>query len=749
MRWVRFRQQRNRVVATALLSLLALLHATGLWCLAPLNQLDNALYDLRLNLTMPRTRDERVVILDVDEYSLSQLGQWPWSSETMSTLIAELTQRQKVAAVGLDTVFAEPDRHAVLPYLTELAERELKDVAAFTTWLTHNADRLDHDRAFADAVASGPVVLGFYFTSDHSAWRSGQLPPPLAHVDAVPPGLLSWHGYGASLERYMKPGVNAGFINAITDADGVLRAVPALAVFNNRIYESLALATLREAVPGTSVRIQRVGGDPDAPFQAAQLVGQDLRRTVPVDDRGAVLVPFRGPGGPAGGSFRYIPAADVVQGKLPAGSLRGQVALLGFTAPGLLDLKVTPVGPAYPGVEVHASLVSGILDDRIPARPDWSRGYDVLLLMVLGVVLTLSLPVMRAGASVAIGALMTGAVLALNSTLFWSEGLVLPLAAGLLLPVLAVVANLVLGYIFETRARHELAQQFATYVPPELVRQIVRTPERFTMQARAEELTVMFCDLRGFTSLSETMSPMDAQHLLNQVLSRLSQVIRGQRGTIDKYIGDCVMAFWGAPVPSNEHASQAVAASLAMIDSLRSLNAARVAAGQPALSAGIGVNTGMMSVGNMGSDIRRAYTVIGDAVNLASRLESLTRLFGVDLIVSEYTRAQVHQLPRRCCWQELGRVRVRGRQQALTIYTVREPQAGESPAWLSIELQIWEEVLERWRERDFVVCATKLQILTKRNANFSLYRLYAEQVASFLRVPPGPDWDGTADFVTP
>ncbi|MDO5288411.1 MAG: adenylate/guanylate cyclase domain-containing protein [Pseudomonadota bacterium] len=748
-RWARYaramRSRWRRALATTLLVLLASIHAAGIWPLPALGAMENGWYDLRLRLTMPRTLDERVVIIDVDEHSLAELGQWPWSRQHLAALVTELTQRQQVAALGLDTVFAEPDRSALLPQLTQLAQGDLQDNAAFHDWLARHAPQLDHDAHFAQALSQGSVVLAYYFTSDRSARRTGQLPLPIAPANPAPPGMLHWDGYGANIAPLAQAAPRAGFINALTASDGVVRAVPLLAAFDGGLYESLALATVRQGLPSASLRVLRTAGQPSGPLHALQLAGA-LPAPVPMDAQGTALVPYRGAGGPQGGSFRYISAADVLQGRLPAASLQGRFALLGFTAPGLMDLRITPVSPAYPGVEVHANLISGMLDGRIPSLPGWAAGYEVLLLLALGAVLVLNLPVLRMGQAAALVAALVAALLALNMGLYLGAGLALPLVSTLALALAALVTNFALGYLVEGRARRRLAQQFATYVPPELVRQMERNPTRYSMQARAEELTVMFCDLRGFTTLSETMEPLALQHLLNDLLSRLSHVIRAQQGTIDKYIGDCIMAFWGAPVTNPAHARQAMQAALDMTEVLRTFNAERAAQNLPPISAGIGLNTGLMSVGNMGSDVRRAYTVIGDAVNLGARLESLTRVYGVDLLASQSTRAQVSDLPGNHLWQTLDRVRVKGRQQPVTIHTTRQPAPGQSLAELQAELALWDSAQADWQEARFVSFQTKLHKLRSLNANYFPYRLYEERLTSLLRHPPGPAWDATTAF---
>ena len=731
------------MLATAALVLLAVAHAAGLWSLAALHRLDEALYDRRLQLTMPQTLDERIVIIDIDERSLARVGQWPWSRARVAALVRELTERQQVAALALDAVFAEPDRSSGLQNLERLAREDLQHDPAFADWLARAAPQLDYDGVLARALQQGPVALGYYLSSDRDARRSGTLPRPLAEVDAPPPGMLHWDGYGSNIAPLTEAAPRAGFFNSVADPDGKVRAVPLVAAFEGRLYESLSLAALRLGLDNPPLRLERVAGQAAGGLAAVTLGSGAQALRVPVDARGAALVPFRGPGGPGGGSFRYISALDVLEGRLPAGELKGRYTLLGFTAPGLMDLRATPVGEVYPGVEVHANLLSGMLDGRIAVRPDYAAGYEVALLLALGLVLILGLPLLPVAASLGLGLALLAGILALDFSLYLGAGLAMPLATALVLTLTALAVNMALGYFVESRAKRELAQQFATYVPPELVRQMLRNPERYGMQARAEELTVMFCDLRGFTSLSETMEPLALQALLNDVLSRLTHVIRAHQGTIDKYMGDCVMAFWGAPVAQPDHARLAVDAAVAMSAAMRQLNAERAARGEPALAVGIGLNTGVMSVGNMGSDLRRAYTVVGDAVNLASRLESLSRVYQVDIVASQATVD--HAAAGQHLWQELDRVRVKGKHQATTIHTVRAAP-GQASAALQAELALWQAALPLWRAGSFEEFRTKVNELQQANANFFLYRLYAARVASQLQTPPGPGWDGTTDF---
>ena len=743
-----WRHYGRRLVVTALLALAFLAHALDELYLPWVDTLEEVLYDVRLHLDMPGTLDERIVIIDVDEPSLERFGQWPWSRDRITALVRELVERQKVAALGLDTVLGEVDRSSALQSLQRLAAGDLHGDAALLNWLANNADTLDYDKQLADVLRDAPVALAFYLTGDRGGHRFGTLPKPAVRTQR-PPGMLEWNGYNAPIEPLARMARGAGFINSTNGRDGVVRAAPLIAALDDGIYVSLAVATLQLAYPQAALKVARVPGKPGGAFYRLQLLdAAAMPEPVFIRPTGAALVPYRGTGGPHGGSFRYISAVDVLTGNLAEGELSGRIALLGFTVPGLMDLRSTPVGEAYPGVEVHASMISGMLDGRVPYVPDWERGFRVLITLALGVLLTASMPRQRAGTALALGAALLAALVALDAALFFGSDIVLPFAAPLVLVLLALVANLVLGFFFESRARYELARQFATYVPADLVQQMQRHPDDYGMQAESRELTVMFCDLIGFTALAESVPPRTLQERLNLIFSRLSAVISQHHGTIDKYMGDCVMAFWGAPVPEPEHARLAVEAALGMIEALRTTSAERVAAGLPPIAAGIGMNTGEMSVGNMGSDVRRAYTVIGDAVNLASRLEGLTRHFGVNLVASASTYDQARELPPGFQWQELGSVRVKGRQSAVVIYTVRQAALPDGAEALAQELELWHDALRDWRQRSFGSCWAKIRELRQQNADFSLYQLYEKRVISALRRAPsdGDEWDGTLKF---
>ena len=726
-----------------------ILHVVGVMRLEPLDWVDNLIYDIRLRATMPRTLDDRIVIVDIDEKSLAEVGRWPWSRNQMAALTLDLFERQHAGAVGFDVVFAEPDNSSGLRTLQTLASQQLAHMPEVAEAVQGLSAALDYDRLFARALANRPVVLGHYFTADREGRTAGQLPEPvmnIADLKGVSARFVKWNGYGANLPGLLKAAGSGGAFNAITDIDGVVRAVPLVSEYDGKLYASFSLAVFRALLGQTTVE----PGFPPSRFLPKGYQGLEsivIRQgtnavALPVDDRAGSLVPFRGWGGPKGGSFKYVSATDILHGRLPADTLKDKVVLVGTTAPGLMDLRVTPVGAAYPGVEVHANLISGYLDGNVLAKPDYAMGYELTVVVVSGVLLAVLLPWLSAARAIAFSIALVCAVSGLNVWLYLAHGLVLPLASTLAMIAAAFVLNMAYGYFAESRSKRELATLFGSYVPPELVDEMVKAPESYSMDAESRELTVLFCDMKGFTQLSETLSPEQLQHMLNRVFSRLTEVIRSHRGTIDKYMGDCVMAFWGAPVRSGDHALQAVLAAQGMIHALAQVNADNAAQGLPAIGVGIGINTGPMLVGDMGSDIRRSYTVIGDAVNLASRLEALSRVYGVNIVVGEATRKQVQGL----VWQEMDRVAVKGKDEAVTIYTLVSQDDRPGSAFAQEELSIWAQFLKAYKAQDWDACELHLINLQRLYPLNGLYACYAERLTTLRQQPPPAPWDGVTRF---
>ena len=733
-------------IALGLAVLVAFLgHAAKLYRIPFIDQLDRIVYDARLRLTLPGGVDDRIVILDIDEKSLAtpELGRWPWGRHIVAGLVEKLFEKYGVEILGFDVVFAEPDRSSGLPVLEGLASGALKDVPQFQSALVELRPRLDHDARFAATIKGRPVVLGYYLSSERDARTTGTLPPPVLPAGTFtgrPIVFTSWTGYGANLPDFQAAAAATGHFNPFPDDDGINRRVPILAEYKGAYYEPLALAVMRALVGFPKVE----PGYPPGSVLNRHYAGLEWLEVgpmrIPVDENACALVPYRGPKG----SFPYVSLADIYFDRVPVEALKGKIVLVGTTAPGLFDLRATPVGGAYPGVEVHANLIAGMIDGRIKARPAYILGAEVILLVLAGVALAISLPFLTPLRATLASAATFAAVTGLSIGVWLEADIVLPLAATLLMTIALFALNMSYGFFVESRSKRQLTTRFGEYVPPELVDVMAANPGKYSMEGRNEVLTVLFTDIRDFTSIAEGLDPRSLSAFMNEFLTAMSLVIRNQyRGTLDKYVGDQIMAFWGAPVADAEHARQAVAAGLAMLAALPKLNGEFRARGWPEVRIGLGINTGPMRVGDMGSRIRRAYTVMGDAVNLASRLEGLTKHYGVDALVGPATRDAAKDF----VYREIDRVRVKGKGEPVAIF---EPLGAESEIGRERheELKLWAQALKAYRAQNWEQAELVLFNLQRLYPGAPLYSFYAERVARYRHRLPEPGWDGVTSFET-
>lgn len=604
-----------------------------------LSTADRFLYDARLRVA-PAVENPAVVIVDIDEASLAKVGRWPWPRRKMAQLTTNIVEEGGAAVLGFDVVFAEPDQ---------------SDPAG--------------DQLFIDTIADKPVVLGYYFTSDRGGLTNGELPSPAFESNHLPldtPRLV-WNGYGANLPAVQQAAGDAGFFNPRLDPDGVTRSLPLLSEYDGQMYESLAIRLLRNYL-GNSVLA--VGHD------EVRIVGDEGGVSMPLSEGMTALVPYTGPREDGETAFTYVSAANVLDGSADLAQFKDKIVLVGTTAPGLSDLRATPISENLPGVEIHATMVSGALNKRLLSRLPEGNLIAMLAILLVGGLFAVAAP--RAGAFGVILATCTsaGALFVWNVVAFVHLGWVLPLAASLLTILMVGLFNLAAGYAIEGRARRAVVDLFSEYVSPEVVDKMARDPLNYHGDISVDrELTVMFADIRGFTRIAEKMPPEILREYLNEVLTDLTECIYRYHGTVDKYMGDAVMAFWGAPVEDPEHAEKAVSAAIDMQEAIKRLSDRFVARGFPPVSIGIGINTGIVRVGDMGSKLRRAYTVIGDAVNLASRLEALTKHYRIPIIVGEATRASCDVRE----FEPIDTVVVTGRQGAVQIFAPSETVAVTRP----------------------------------------------------------------------
>lgn len=723
-----------------------LLHASGTLSLGFIHRMENLAYDARLLFSLVNAQDPRIVIVDIDEKSLAAEGRWPWGRDRMAQLVERMFDKYKVSLVGFDIVFAEPDESSGLKILESLAEGDFKTVPGYRERLDSMRARLDNDRLFAESLRGRPVVLGYYFNTTgpaDAAPKVGALPSPTfakGIFQGKKVSFLRAVGHSANLAEFQAAAVGAGHFNPSLDADGLVRRVPMLYEYDGAHYESLSLAVARVALGARDV----VPRFEEAPWGASRTYTglewlQVGDRLVPVDEHVQALVPYRS----RKGGYPYVSATDVLNDGVDPVLLKGAIVLVGTTAPGLFDLRATPVQEAFPGVEIHANLISGILDQTIKQRPAYTLGAEFILILLVGLVMAIALPLLSPLAATGVTILLLWLSVAFNLLVWHGADLVLPVASTIIMILVMFLINMSYGYFVETRGKRQLTGLFGHYVPPELVDEMSKNPGAYSLEADSREMTVLFSDVRGFTSISEGLNPKQLSELMNAFLTPMTRVIHKHRGTIDKYMGDAVMAFWGAPLPDRDHARHALDAAMEMIATAKQISEEFRARGWPPIKIGAGVNTGVMSVGNMGSEFRIAYTVLGDAVNLGSRLEGLTKGYGVDVIVSETTKEAVPDY----AYRELDRVRVKGKDKPVHIY---EPlgRAAELDKAMRDELQLYKQALAYYRAQNWDMAELQFLNLQKQSRLPGLYKMYAERVAHFRQNPPGADWDGVFTYTT-
>jgi len=729
----------QRILLSALPLLFFVLHATGLLPLEFVQRIENYLYDVRVQFMMPRVVDPRVIIVDVDEVSLAAEGQWPWPRNKVAALVDALFDDYGVRTLGFDVLFAEPERPEALRLIDELAAGPLAGDPSLRSVLADLRPRYEGDRILSESLVARDVVLGYVFKpKPGQAERAevGLLPAPIVVDDPRihGHGWLRPGGYAANLPGLQQSAVAGGFFDTpLTDEDGVVRRAPLFQSHGGQLYESLAFAVARLAQGSPPLRF---AFDEDRPERLAYALLGEQR--IPIDAQGAVLIPFRGPLG----SFRYISATDVLRGKAPADALEGSIVLLGTSAPGLQDVRAVPVAKEYIGVEAHANLVSGLLDGAIPSRPRRAALAEVLALVAIALATALILPGLAPIAGFALFLGLVGIAIALNLMLWTRYGLVLPLGSLIAYTTIAALLQLTWGYVTATRRRQRLSRIFGQYVPSEIVSELDAGGAEVSLEGESREMSVLFSDVRGFTTISEGLGPRELTQLMNEFLTPITAVIHRHRGTIDKYMGDAVMAFWGAPLPDEGHAGNAVGAALEMVAEMNALRPAFRGRGWPVIDIGVGIASGEMNVGNMGSRFRAAYTVLGDTVNLGSRLEGLTKVYGVSIVVSAATASLALDIE----FRELDRVRVKGKQEPIAIF---EPLGlrGQVTDAQRLAATRLAEALAFYRARAWDAAETMLAELAAGEAQ-SLYALYRSRVSHFRAHPPPADWDGVFTFET-
>jgi adenylate cyclase len=731
-------QRIIRIVLSLAIVAVFVLYTGGKIPIQLFDRLENLSYDFRLRLTLPNTVDEKIVILDIDERSLAEVGRWPWPRDVLARIVDNLFDRYGAKAVGFDIVFAERDESSGLNVLNDLAQGALRTDQAFLAKYQELRPQLENDRIFAESLAGRRVVMGFAFLrtrDEDEANRIGTLPEEVGDIgqywtDRIP--LFQNIDHTANLEVLQRAAYSGGFFdNPSVDEDGIFRRVPLLQVYDGKLYQSLAMAMVRAGSESPDVAIE-VWDDSRSGYYAVEgvRVGD---YSIPVDGTSAILVPYRG----ARKHFPYVSMVDVLNGNAEPTVLKDRLILVGTTAAGLLDLRSTPVEEVFPGVEVHANIISGILEQRIKHRPQYAIGFELVVELLVGLVMSFLLPFISPLLTLLVTLVAFAGIIGITLFAWITWDLVLPMAALLLLTLSIFVFHMSYGFFVESRGKRQLAHLFGQYVPPELVDEMSQHPQEVTLEGQSREMTVLFSDVRGFTGISEGLDPKELTQLMNAFLTPMTQIIHKHRGTIDKYMGDAIMSFWGAPLDDPMHARNALLAAFEMNAKLIELQPEFERKSWPEIRIGIGLNTGVMNVGNMGSEFRMAYTCLGDAVNLGSRLEGLTKQYGVTLIVSESTKHSVPEFE----YRELDVVRVKGKDKPVTIYEPIGPVEDIAKS-LRSELRRFHKALVAFRNQEWDIAEREIFSLSQENKICAVYGLYLDRIMHYRNNSPGTDWDG-------
>lgn len=695
--------------------------------------LNHIIYDIRLKNYYPiyAALKTPVIIIDIDEKSLRAEGKWPWSRDKLAELTKKL-KGQGVTVTAFDILFTDPDKNYAQEVVNKL-EKIKPQEKYLRTRLQAISPEFENDLIFAKALANGDNILGFFLHNNMDV-SEGQLPDPILTIEPqmqktlVIPEMQYYLSNISELEHAAK---SAGFTTTIADDDGVLRRSPLVLRYKNEIYPSLALAAARLylLIDHIELEISQIG-------QANTIENIHMDNiTIPTDAQGRMLIPYRG----TAKSFPYYSATDVLHDRIKPGALAGTLAFVGTSSFGLGDTHPTPLQTiAFPGVEVHANMAASILNQKFLYTPAWDKGLEVILLILIGIIFSLLFPFLSS-LSILLTATLGILTLLIVKPMVWvSSGLVLPEILSLTLIVFLVLVNMGYGYLSENHRRRELKEMFGRYVPASHVDEMLKSHNQFSLDGESKEMTVLFADIRNFTSISESLTPPKVKKFLNLLFTPMTKIIFDRHGTVDKYVGDMIMAFWGAPLPDKTHPEHALEAAFEMLEGIKLLQPAFAELGLNKVNIGIGLNTGVMNVGDMGSEYRRAYTVLGDEVNLASRLEASTKFYHVNLIVSE----SVMRYNPLYLYRQLDVVKVKGKQHAIRIY---QPlcKISEASTALQEELKQYEQALVFYFAKQWQAAKDSFITLSTTCSDVYVYQMYLERVNSFILHPPEEDWDGS------
>ncbi|MGY2810924.1 CHASE2 domain-containing protein [Bradyrhizobium sp. USDA 4506] len=735
-RWFARRFGYARLVCVALLIGIAALRIVDP---APVQELRVRTFDT-FQVLQPRQKTARpVTIVDIDEKSLAdpRLGQWPWPRTRLADIVTNLT-RLGAVVIAFDAVFSEPDR--LNPDIAADTFSSLdEEMRARLRQLPSN------DSIMAEAIKNSRVVLGESGGPNVRADLNEKLPVTgLAMLGEEPqPFMFMFPGLLRNVPVLEEAAAGRGLFTIRPERDGIVRRVPMIMVAQGITMPSLSFEMLRVASGSGTILIKA----DKAGIKSLGLKGF----AIPTDLHGQLWIHYarRDPS-------IYVSAVDVLDGRVSPDRIAGKLIVIGTSATGLNDIKTTPVTPAMPGVEVHAQVLESALTGDVVSQPNYGIGIEFFAALIMGLLVIAFAPKFGPITLVAVGGLFASVLIG-TSWYFYSQHRLLIDFTYPLMSTTAIYLTLIFSaFVREQQQRRQIRSQFVQYMSPALVEQLAQSPERLVLGGEEREMTIMFSDMRGFTSISETYksNPQGLTALMNRFLTPLSNAILARKGTIDKYMGDAIMAFWNAPLDDKQHQLNACDAALDMLERVDDLNREREQEAKDGghvyvpLNIGVGLNTGSCVVGNMGSDVRFDYSVFGDSVNLASRLEGQSKEYGFPIIVGSKTALAVKE---KFAILELDFIMVKGKKEPEVIYAIAGREDVASSGRFQRLRNLTIEMLACYRGRDWDGALAAIERGRKTDEARTLqylYRLYEARIHAFQKEPPPDDWNGAFALTT-
>ena len=663
----------------------------------------------------PLKTTNNIIIVDIDEKSLLKLGQWPWERSKLATILYNLT-KAKAGIIGLDIFFPEKDKKSPALLSKEICKVSKKNY--------------DSDKLLAIAISKTPTILGFFFNFEKNITKNILPIIPAIFIEKNKKNsLLIPKGYIANIPIIQNSAYSSGYLNMIPDSDGEIRYLPLLMKYNYSIYPALSFEMFRLAM-GINKIIINYNENGIENIQLKNLI-------IPTNPIGGLYINYRGPSH----TFPYISASDVYFNTFDKNLVKNKFVLIGTSAIGLFDLRNTPFDTVFPGVEIHANIIDNLLKQDFLIKPQYNLALTILTLLLFTLAISISSYFLSSIISFIITLILMSIYIYFSFYMF-KKNILINISPIIILIVILYLLLTIINYFFEEKKTLQLKKAFSKKVSPEVMKELLKYSSEKLLEPKEKEITIFFSDIRNFTTISEKLEdPVKVISFLNEYMTPMAKIITKHKGTIDKYIGDAIMAYWNAPNDVKNHADEALTSAIEQLNELKILKLKFKQKYNIDFDIGIGINTGIATIGEMGSEGRADYTVIGDSVNLASRVEGLNKYYKTHIIITQFTK---EKLKNRYLLRELDLVKVKGKTKPIKIFEVIDFYKKDEK--FEKELNIYYNALKLYRKGQFNE-AQKIFEKLFNETNLYLYKLYIDRCKFLIQNPP-KEWNGVYTYTT-